>query len=129
MMDAFEKKIAEALDRDAAEAFEKMGADQSIFEMMIGGFRGRNLWLNVVMSVVMLLSIAFSVYCTVRFFQAESTREMFSWGFGAFMAFFVTSFMKLWFWLEMQKNSIVREVKRVEVQVASLATRLGGDAG
>jgi uncharacterized protein DUF6768 len=129
MMDAFEKKIAEALDRDAAEAFEKMGADQSIFEMMIGGFRGRNAWINVIMSVVMLLILIFSVFCIVRFFQAQSTRAMFSWGFGALATMSMISFMKLWFWLEMQKNSIVREVKRVEVQVASLATRLGGDAG
>jgi uncharacterized protein YqhQ len=129
MMDAFEKKIAEALDRDAAEAFEKMGADQSIFEMMFNGFRGRNRWLNVIMSVVMVLIFAFGVYCIVRFFQAEDVRAMFSWGFGALVTMLMSSFLKLWFWLEMQKNSIVREVKRVEVQVASLARRLGGEAG
>jgi len=129
MMDAFEKKIAEALDRDAAEAFEKMGADQTVFEMMFDGFRGRNLWLNVVMAVIMVLIFAFGVYCIVRFFQAEDMRAMFSWGFGALMTMLMSSFLKLWFWLEMQKNSIVREVKRVELQVASLAAGLGGDAG
>lgn len=128
-MDAFEKKIAEALDRDAAEAFEKMGADQTVFEMMFDGFRGRNLWLNVVMAVIMVLIFAFGVYCIVRFFQAEDMRAMFSWGFGALMTMLMSSFLKLWFWLEMQKNSIVREVKRVELQVASLAAGLGGDAG
>ena len=32
--------------------------------------------------------------------------------------------IKLWSWLELQKNAIVREVKRLEIQVASLAAQL-----
>jgi hypothetical protein len=30
----------------------------------------------------------------------------------------------VWFWLELQKNAIMREVKRLELQVASLAAQL-----
>jgi hypothetical protein len=29
--------------------------------------------------------------------------------------------IKLWFFMEMQKNSIIREIKRLELKVASLA--------
>jgi hypothetical protein len=32
--------------------------------------------------------------------------------------------VKVWFWMELQKNAIVREVKRLELQVASLAAQL-----
>jgi hypothetical protein len=32
--------------------------------------------------------------------------------------------VKVWFWLELQKNAIVREVKRLEVQVASISAQL-----
>ncbi len=122
-MDEFEKKIAQALERDAAEAYEKMGADQSLIEMMVGGFQGSLLWLKVLMSFIMLVQFVGAIYCTVEFFQAEELRGMMSWGFGSFMLIFMMSFLKLWFWLEMQKNSIVREVKRVEIQVASLSAR------
>jgi hypothetical protein len=30
----------------------------------------------------------------------------------------------VWFWLERQKNAVVREVKRLELQVASLVEQL-----
>jgi Family of unknown function (DUF6768) len=129
MMDEFEKKIAQALERDAAEQFEKMGADQSIFEMMTGGFRGRNRWMNAMVAVVMLVMFAITIYAIIQFLEAEETRDMLRWGFGAGITFSMMGFLKLWFWLDMQKNSIVREVKRVEIQVASLAAKFGRDAG
>jgi hypothetical protein len=40
------------------------------------------------------------------------------------LAFAGLALIKVWFWLELQKNAIVREVKRLEVQVASLAAQL-----
>ena len=32
--------------------------------------------------------------------------------------------MKVWRWMEMEKNATIREIKRVELQVANLATLL-----
>jgi hypothetical protein len=32
--------------------------------------------------------------------------------------------IKVWFWMEIQKNAIVREIKRVELQVANLAAAM-----
>jgi len=29
--------------------------------------------------------------------------------------------LKLWFWMQMDKNTVIREVKRLELQVATLA--------
>ncbi len=124
MMDAFEKKIAEALERDAAEQFEKMGADQSLIGMMIGGFQGQLMWLKVIMSFIMLIGLVGAVFCTIRFFQADELRGMMSWGFGSFMLMFIVSFLKLFLWLEMERNAVVREVKRVEIQIASMSNRM-----
>jgi hypothetical protein len=39
------------------------------------------------------------------------------------MSFLMVSFLKVWFWLEMQSNRLLREVKRVELL---LLTRLPG---
>jgi hypothetical protein len=49
---------------------------------------------------------------------------MLRWGAASALAFAGISLIKVWFWLELQKNAIVREVKRLEVQVASLAAQL-----
>jgi hypothetical protein len=33
--------------------------------------------------------------------------------------------LKIWFWMEMHKNAVLREVKRLELQIARLAARDG----
>ena len=35
-----------------------------------------------------------------------------------------STMIKVWFWMEIQKNAIVREIKRVELQVANLAAAM-----
>ena len=59
-----------------------------------------------------------------RFLQAEELAEMLRWGAASALAFAGLALVKVWFWLELQKNAVVREVKRLEVQVASLAAEL-----
>ena len=56
-----------------------------------------------------------------RFVQAPELEDMLRWGAASALAFAGLALVKVWFWLELQKNAIVREVKRLEVQVASLA--------
>ena len=68
----------------------------------------------------------FGVACVLawRFVQAEDLGEMLRWGAASALAFAGVALVKVWFWLELQKNAVVREVKRLEVQVASLAAQL-----
>jgi hypothetical protein len=59
-----------------------------------------------------------------RFWQAQEVGDMLRWGAASALTFAGVALVKVWFWLELQKNAIVREVKRLEVQVASLAAQL-----
>jgi uncharacterized membrane protein YjfL (UPF0719 family) len=70
--------------------------------------------------------VLFGVACVLawRFMQAKELEDMLRWGAAAAFAFAGITLIKVWFWLELQKNDIVREVKRLEVQVASLAAQL-----
>jgi hypothetical protein len=59
-----------------------------------------------------------------RFLQAQEGGDMLRWGAASALAVAGLALVKVWFWMELQKNAIVREVKRLEVQVASLAAQL-----
>lgn len=59
-----------------------------------------------------------------RFVQAPEVGGMLRWRAASALAFAGIALIKVWFWLELQKNAIVREVKRLEVQVASIAAQL-----
>ena len=46
------------------------------------------------------------------------------WGAASALGFGGVALVKVWFWMDLQKNAIMREVKRLELQVASLAAQL-----
>jgi hypothetical protein len=56
----------------------------------------------------------------VQFFAAEATRELIMWAVVFGFSMMAIMALKLWFWAEIQKNAVLREVKRVELQVALL---------
>jgi hypothetical protein len=124
-MDEFERKIAQALRADEAEQFERLGAEALPWEALAQTLRGRNRWLNLLCGVWILIFLAGAVWCAVRFFRSETSEGMLAWGFAAMLLSMMVAFLKLWYWLEIQRHSIIREVKRVELQIASLASRLG----
>lgn len=98
--------------------------EQGIFEMMLGMYRGRLLWLNLIVSVFQLLFMVLAIWSAFSFFDATEVREqimyatLFLWGVG------VTGMFKIWFWMVMNRNSMIREVKRLELQVAELSQSL-----
>jgi hypothetical protein len=57
---------------------------------------------------------------------------MIRWGAAMLLCFGVITAIKIWYWLEMNRLALTRELKRVELRVAQLAQKLsehGGDHG
>jgi RNA polymerase sigma factor (sigma-70 family) len=71
-----------------------------------------------------LLRAAVGIYCALEFFRAPEVRGMLLWGAGTALFMTMTLAMKVWYWMELNKHSVTREVKRLELQVAHLASEL-----
>jgi hypothetical protein len=101
-------------------------AEPGIFSRMLIAMRQGPRWTTVyVMAMSVALTIA-AIWFAVRFFGATETREMIAWSTGFLAALLMVAMLKLWFWLQMEKYVILREMKRLELQVARLAEREGG---
>jgi len=122
-IDAKIRRALEATDTDLADEFD---GDQSMTEMVFDVFRGTQKWLTFLAIFWGLVFMAASVYGIIQLFKAQETREYILWGLGVMFCFSAISLMKIWFWMQMNRNSILREIKRVELQVARLAARLQG---
>ena len=77
-------------------------------------------WLAPVLTPFVVAAVL--AYCGWQFVNAPDVREMLLWGGGAALACAGMVLIKIWFWLELQKNSVVREIKRLELQVARLTS-------
>jgi len=112
-MNDLDNKIRAALREDPSVA------EPNLAEEVITVFRGRHRWMHTIIVVVSLAFLALAVWASVQFYNAEVVREQLRWGGLALVALLMISFMKVWFWLEMQTNRVLREVKRVELLFVS----------
>lgn len=125
-MSELDRAIKEALTADDAQTLERLVADQSLHEQILATFRGRLRWLNIVGWIAAFALFAVGCACGWRFVREPELRGMLIWGAGAGLAFAGLALIKMWFWMELQKNTILREVKRLELQTARLAARFAG---
>ena len=114
-MSDLDKKIAEALRGDTASP--DLGQDPNLAEELLIAFRGRNRFANVMAVVLSLGVMGLAIWTGVKFYEATEVRLQLLWGgFCLFNVLFI-SFMKVWMWMEMHSNRVLREVKRVELLV------------
>ena len=123
-MKDIDDKIREALQAEDAELLEHFQGEAPIHEMVIDLFRGRHRWLNIFMYAMAWVIFIVLIIFGRQFFLAETTQAMIAWATGVLIGVMWLVLMKLWFWLEMQKNSVNREIKRLELQLANLSRQL-----
>jgi len=122
-MENLDNAIREAMRDEDGAVFEKLG-EQSMLEQVIDSFRTRQRWMIAIVFIWSFVIFAGSVFCLVQFFRAESDREALSWGLGFVVGMIGVGLLKTWYWMELNKNAVMREVKRMELQLARLSARL-----
>lgn len=121
--DQFDALIRVALSREEADLFDQLG-EPTVPEAFLGLFTGSSRRLVWITTVVILVFFAGSIYCAVQFYQAPTIREMMLWGAGLFFCILAVLANKIWNWMEMNRQMLMREVKRLELQVAHLSHKL-----
>ena len=116
-MNDLDTKIRAALQGDSP------GEEPNLAEEVINVFRGRHRWMHAIIVVVTLGLVVLTFWAGYHFYHAAIVREQLLWGGLALVALLMISFMKVWFWLEMHTNRILREVKRVELLFVSQQER------
>ena len=115
--------IHQALSEDEAKFYDQLG-EQSIFEMVGGLFQGRLKWITVIMMIVAVIVFVIGVYSLVQFFKVEGLRLMMIWAGAFFLCMMTVALLKLFSWMQIDKNAILRELKRLELQVSMLNKKM-----
>ncbi len=124
-MSKLDDAIRQTLSAEDAALLDGLGADQPLHSQLMQTFRGKLAWVNIVGWIAGVAVAAVLAYCGWQFVIAPDIREMLLWGGGAALACAGVVLIKIWFWLELNKNSVVREIKRLELQVARLTSKAG----
>lgn len=116
-MNDIDQKIQAALRGQSGG--DSLAADPNLAEEVIVAFRGRNRWLNLLTVTFSLVFTGVLIWALVRFYEAQTVALQLHWGGLALLSFLMVSFLKVWFWFEMQTNRLLREIKRVELLLVS----------
>jgi len=117
-----DKIIHDALSEEEAQFYDKLG-EQSLIEQTLGIYQGRNKYAYIAALVVSIILLGIFVYCGIEFFNAESSRDMVISGTIGFFCIVMIMGIKINHWMQMQTNRVLREMKRLELQIAAMAEK------
>ncbi len=122
-MNDIDKMIKDALSDEEAKFYEDLN-EPSLIKKLGDVYKGQLGWLAMVMNLVMVLFLVLGIYSIVNFWQAHETLEMIRWAVVGIISLLTIGILKLYFWMQMDKNDLKRELKRIELQIAALNNRL-----
>lgn len=122
-MNEFDDKIRAALRAEDTDIFQNPD-EPSMFEQAMATLWGRQRLLNAYAIVAMLAVMGLAVWFAIEFFQAAELHTALGWATGFLLCGMTFALMKVWFWMQMDKYVVLREVKRLELQVARLSSRV-----
>jgi hypothetical protein len=121
-MTNIDRAIRDALSKEDAEFLARFEDNNPISEAL-GTFSGRWGAMNIFAALITFALFGAFVYCAWNAFTASDVRATVIWSTGAIWASLAVAMLKIYFFMEMNKNVVLREVKRLELQVARLAAR------
>ncbi|WP_203258268.1 DUF6768 family protein [Hyunsoonleella ulvae] len=122
-MEDIDKLIKETLNEEESKFYDEL-EEQNVLQMIWGLFRGKNKWIMYMMNFMTLVFFGLFIYCIVQFLNVDSTSELIKWATGSLIFLIGVSMLKIFAWMQMDKNALLRELKRLELQISSLSSRL-----
>jgi Zn-dependent protease with chaperone function len=118
-MSELDDLIRHALRDDA----ETPPPDETVTGRVLAHFLRRTRWVAGFAWMKMIGTLLISAVSAGCFFAAETTRAQIAWA-TLFMAGFVGFAMWwIWYWMILNRNDALRELKRLELQIAELRGR------
>jgi hypothetical protein len=114
------------LDQKIQAALQREGADPELTrepniaqEVITATFRGRHRALMTFAFIYTFALFIAAVWAGVKFYHAPDVSSQIQWGGLALLLMMMVAFIKVWFWLEMHTNRVLRELKRLELLLAT----------
>ena len=130
-MKEFEEKVQAAIEQgDLNEngnnklTVESLSGELSMRELLATTFHGKMRYMSFIVYVYIFLFTGLAVASGVCFFQATLVQWQIFWSALFVLAVMISSIIKIWYWMLINRNAVTREIKRLELRIAELAERM-----
>jgi hypothetical protein len=122
-MREFDHELRDALSEEDREFLAKLNEEPGAVRQVVDVFQGPLRTLYVAFFVFALVVGLVGIYAVWRFALATEIRPLFYWGATLVFCMVALSVVRVVFFLQINTNRILRELKRLELQVAQLAAQ------
>lgn len=120
-MNKLDRLIEDALDAEDRAILAQYG-EKGLFGEVGELFTGKMAPWNMIHAIVQIALFAGALYAGRQFLAIDDVVEMTRWGVLALGIFMAMGVIKIMQWQQVQANRVIREVKRVELQIARSKT-------
>lgn len=114
------QKILEALQDDKA-AYEFSEEQANALQLIGQSFKGTFRLTFVVVVSLQLIFAGLAIYCAYHLVNELDIGLKINWLAGTLSTVVAFAIARIWFFMELNRLSVIREVKRVELQISLLA--------
>jgi len=122
-MTELDTKIRQALEETGIESPD-FGDDDTLRSMISDAYAGKLRWIFILATFWQLVFFVVFVWAGVRFFGAATAEDPIFWSTIFLASGMGVSMMKIMHWMLINRNRLLREVKRLELEVARLVKKL-----
>ncbi|MFA6046038.1 MAG: DUF6768 family protein [Phycisphaerales bacterium] len=120
-MNTFDDDMRGAMQGGSGDSSLQNAGDEGLIAQVASTFHGRmRLWV-VINWVGVLFWTCVAAWAGFAFFRATDTRSWIMYAAIVLLAGVAIAMLKLWYLMELNRNTHSREIKRVELQLARLA--------
>jgi hypothetical protein len=123
-MTQLDDKIREALEETGIESPD-FGDDDTLRSMISDAYAGKLRWIFILATFWQLVFFAGFVYAGIEFFSIATSEDPLFWATIFVMTGIGVSMMKIMHWMLINRNRLLREIKRLELEVARMGKKLG----
>ncbi len=116
--DDLDRMISEALDAEDREIFGELGEEPGYFSQALALFRGKLAWVMWVIYITNIVAAGIAIWAAWKMFQTTDPVMTMRWGVLIMVSIFIGLFMKSTLGYQLLSNRVLREIKRLELQLA-----------
>lgn len=124
-MDQLDRMIRETLDDEDRKILDTIGWDQSSSDMVVDLFRGKIGFLNLTVIFGLFAWFGLGLFAVWKAYNVTEVVDVVRWGLIAAVCLIGAAVAKINLLPILQANRTLHAIKRLEMQVALLAAKLG----
>ncbi|MGB0494964.1 MAG: DUF6768 family protein [Kangiellaceae bacterium] len=115
-----DERIKHELESESLDIDHIMEEEGGLMNRITGTFKGGMRRWVILINISALLIGVLLTWTGYRFYLVADTQSPLFWGLCFVVLMIMQGFVKNWLFMEMNRNSIMREIKRVEISIARI---------